>query len=226
VPITAITVRVNVKPLAILLTLGLLGVSASAATALTRRHTAAGDALAAHRLLRRADFGRGWSTSGPPRAVPALTCPRFSPATPHVTESGAAVSPTFSVGSSGPFVGQSAYEYGTGAQRATFWRAVARPGLLRCVADSLSNGSASGVRFTVTGKRLLALPSLSARAIGFRVSGTGTTGGQSVDVYLDVIVVGRGRSVAAISLSSLEQPVPRSLELRLARTVSARMSDH
>jgi hypothetical protein len=219
-------VNLKLKPPAIVLALALAGASASTATALTRHHSAAGDTLAGQLLLRRSDFGSGWSTSPAPRTVPALVCPRFSPATPHVTEVGAAASPTFKAGSTGPFVSQSAYEYETGAQRAAFWGRVARPALLRCVADSLTHGSSSGVRFTVTGKRLLALPTLSSRAIGYRVSGTGNTGGESINVYLDLIVLGRGRSVTAISLSTLEQPVARRLELRLARTVAARMSDH
>jgi hypothetical protein len=201
------------------------GVLVASAGALIRRHTPAGTTLAASALLRRSDFGRGWRVSAPPpRSVPRPTCPRFHPATKGVVEVGAAASPTFSGGSSGPFVSQSAFAFATSAQRAAFWHAVSRPGLLRCVEDSLRHGSAGGVHFTVAGGRALPLPALGVQAHGYRVRGTANTTNQSVDVYVDLILLGRGRTVSGLSVSSFEQPVARRLELRLARVVAARLS--
>lgn len=193
------------------------------AGAVTRRHTAAGNALAGGTLLRRSDFGPGWSASSPPRSVPPLTCRRFHPATGGVVEDGAAGSPTFSAGSSGPFVSQDAYAYATGAQAGEFWRRSTKAGLLRCLSDSLKSGSAGGVRFTVTGSRPLALAGLPTPARFYRVSGTATMPDQAVDVFLDMIVMSRGRTVTEISVSSLEQAPARQLELRLARTVAGRL---
>jgi hypothetical protein len=79
------------------------------------------------------------------------------------------------------------------------------------------------VHFSVTGKRLLSLPKLGVPAAGYRVSGEATSQGQSIDVFLDVVVLGSGRTIGAISISSFEQPVARALELRLARTVAERL---
>jgi hypothetical protein len=200
------------------------GGAVAPAGALTRHPTAAGHAAATALLVRRADFGGGWSAVAPPKVVPGLTCPRFHPATPRVVETGAAASPTFQASSSGPYVAGNAYVFASAAQRSAYWRAVARSGLLRCVADSLAHGSSHGVHFTVTGHRMLALPKLGVQARGYRVSGTATSEGQSLDVFLDVLVLGRGSAVSALSLSSLEQPVGRALELRLARLLGARMS--
>lgn len=209
-------------PVAVVLTGAVLVVPAGA---LTRRHTASGTALAASALLRRSDFGRGWRVTAPPlRSAPALTCPRFHPPTTGVVEVGAAASPTFSGGSSGPFVSQDAYAYATDAEEGAFWRQVARPALMRCVEASLVHGSAGGVHFKVTGARQLPLPPLGARASGYRVRGTANATNQSVDVYVDLILLGRGRTVTALSLSSFEQPVGRRFELSLARTVAGRMS--
>jgi hypothetical protein len=120
-------------------------------------------------------------------------------------------------------VSQVAYVYATGAQRATVWNALVRPRLVRCVAASLAAGSGDGVRFMVTGKRLVSLPKLGVAAAGYRVGGTATSQGQSVDVFLDMVVLGSGRTISAISISTFEQPVARALEIRLARAVARRL---
>jgi hypothetical protein len=190
---------------------------------ITRRDAPAGDAVARGVLLRRADFGNGWSSAPGPRSVPPLTCSRFSPPIrAAVTEVGDAVSPTFRQSSSGPFVSQLAYVYASGAQRAQVWRAVVQPRLVRCVAESLSAGSGHGVRFRVTGKRLLRLPRLGVAAAGYRASGEAISQGQAIDVFLDMLVLGSGRTITAISISSFEQPAARAVELRLARAVASR----
>jgi hypothetical protein len=195
----------------------------TAGAAVTRRVTAAGTALARAALLSRGDFGKGWNSAPAPHSVPPLTCPQFSPHVPAATEVGDAASPTFRGSSNGPFVAQDAYAYATGAQEAAVWNEVVRPPLVRCVAESLSGGSGHGVRFAVTGKRVLSLPKLLVAATGYRVSGTATTQGQSIDVFLDMVVLGSGRTITTISLSSFEAPVARPLELRLARTVARRI---
>jgi hypothetical protein len=198
--------------------------TSTASAAITRRVTPTGIAQARAALLRRADLGRGWSGAPGGQSIPPLTCSGFTPGFGPVTEVGEAASQTFEQSSTGPFVAQDVYAYATPAQQAAVWNAVARSRLLRCVAESLSSGGGAGVRFAVTGKRLLNLPKLSVSAAGYRVSGTATSEGQSIDVFLDVLLVGSGQRISAISFSSFEQPAARQLELRLARTVARRMN--
>lgn len=187
--------------------------------------SSAGQAIAGAALLRRADFGRGWREQAPaPAKVPSLTCPQFSPHVSGVTQAGAAASPTFEASSYGPFVSEIAHAYATTSEATALWRAVARPGLVVCAADSLRRGATQGVRFTVTGKGPLRLPGLPAPATAYRVTGTATLSYQTIDVYLDMLVVGRGKTIAGILLSSFEQPPPRRLEVRLAGTVARRMA--
>jgi hypothetical protein len=214
--------RSSIGPAATAAALAVLLGSAAAATTV-RHHTPAGMALARHALLRRGDLGRGWSGLPAPTKVPDMTCPGFSPRLQGVVETGSATTPTFRGSSSGPFVSQTAYAYATAAQQGTVWRKVGQPGLLRCVAASLAQGSSNGVHFTVTDKRLVTLPKFAAQAAGYRVTGTASRPGQTIDVYLDVLVLGRGETVAEISISSFEQPVARSFELRLGRIVARRM---
>ena len=186
--------------------------------------TPAGMARARHALLRRADLGRGWIGTPAPKRVPNLTCPRFSPALNGVVQTGAAISPTFQQSPTGPFASQTAYAYASGAEAGAVWRAVAQPHLLRCVAASLAGNSSGGVHFAVRAKRLLTPPSLSVPAAGYRVIGTASVPNQTVNVYLDVLLLRGSDTVTELSISSFLQPASRTLELRLARTVAGRIA--
>jgi hypothetical protein len=55
------------------------------------------------------------------------------------------------------------------------------------------------------------------------VQGTATSSGQTNDVYLDMIVVGRGRLITTISITSFSDPVDSGFERRLARAAAHRM---
>lgn len=179
-------------------------------------------ALAAARgaLLRHSDL-HGWGTAAGPKKVPPLTCSAFSPS--GIKPLGDAASPTFSDGSSGPFVSETAYVYSSASKEQTFWRRVVGRGLESCVADSLTAGSTSSVTFRVSRKQLLSLPRIGARDAGYRVSGNASSTDGSQTVYLDMLVVGDGSGIAAISFTSFFDPVSRSTELRLARLVASRM---
>ncbi len=217
-------IAINAATAAVLVTAA-AGVVASSAAAVSPRHTPTGLAVARAALLRRGDLGRGWSQQSPPPAkVPGLACPGFDPSVGGAIQTGAAASPTFGAGPSGPFVSEASHAYATAGEQATVWQALARPGLVRCAAASLRRGGGDGVTFTVTGQRTLGLPGLPAPAAGYRASGTASLPDQIVDVYLDMFVVGRGTAIAEIVLSSFEQPPPRGLELHLLRTVARRMS--
>jgi hypothetical protein len=191
--------------------------------AIATHDTPAGTALARTTLLHGTDVGSGWSSAAPARIVPPLTCPQFDPSVAGAKQIGAAASPTFKASSSGPFVAQDAYAYANAAQRQRVWRAVVRPPLVRCAADGLAGGSGQGVVLAVTARKPLKLPGLPVPAAGYRVSGTASTTGQSLDVFLDMIVLGSGRAITAISVSSIDQPPARRLELRLVGTVVQRL---
>ncbi|HJS94325.1 MAG TPA: hypothetical protein VJ741_08680, partial [Solirubrobacteraceae bacterium] len=170
------------------------------------------------------DFGRSWTHTPAPKRVPGLTCPAFSPTLAGVVQTGAAISPTFQAGSSGPFASQTAYAYASASEAQTVWREVARRRLERCVAASLVRSTRGGVHFSVRSKRLLALPSLPVHAMGYRVFGTASIPNQTVNVYLDVVLLGGGKTVTELSISSFLAPVARSFELRLARIVAGRVA--
>ena len=188
------------------------------AAAAKRHAVALGNAA----LLRRRDLS-GWSSAPAPKRVPGLTCTGFSPNVTALAPLASVASPTFNQTSQGPFAAEVVYVFQSDAQAHSFWQRVVRPRLLTCVASSLVAGSSSGVTFTVDDKHLEAYPTVGDRDRGYRVIGTATLQLGSDQVYLDELVIGRGNAITALSFTSFFSPVPRSLELRLARIVAARM---
>jgi hypothetical protein len=190
-----------------------------------KKHTRAGRAAARAELIGRRVLGEGWYVSAPaPKTVPALTCGAFDPRVSGATEIGAATSATFTRSANGPFLAQVSYAYTSPTQQRAVWGAVVRPGLGRCLKSSLVHGSADGVSFRVSSVRRLSLAGVPEQSALYRVSGTATAPDQSVPVYLDVILVGRGAGVSELSLSTFLQPPGHRLELRLARAISRRMA--
>jgi hypothetical protein len=203
---------------------GLAALLAGSATGAVAIHpTPAGMAVARQELLKRSDLGRGWTSMPAPKKVPPLTCPAFSPGLSGVVQIGAAISPTFQATLSGPFASQTAYAYASAAEERTVWREVARPHLLTCIAASLVR-SGGGAHFSVKSKRLLPLPALTVHAVGYRVAGTASVPNQTVNVWLDVLLLGSGTTVTEVSVSSFLEPPARGFELRLARVVAGRMA--
>jgi hypothetical protein len=188
-------------------------------------HTGAGQAQAQDVLLRRSQLGAGWFVSSPAaRHVPALTCSAFDPAVSGATEVGAAASATFTQSSNGPFAAQVSYAYATPAQQLSVWRAVVRAALGRCFKASLLHGSGHGVTFTASGVKRLSPPAVPGRSAEYRVTGVATVPDQSVPVYLDAILIGRGAGISELSLSTFLQPEAHRTELRLARAISQKMA--
>jgi hypothetical protein len=188
------------------------------AAAAKRHALATGNAA----LLRHSDV-RGWSSAPPPKKVPGLTCTGFNPNVTAFAPLASVASPTFNQTSQGPFTAQVVYVFSSDAMAESFWHRVVTPRLLVCVADSLVAGSSSGVTFTVNDKHLEAYPTIGDRSRGYRVIGTATLQLGSDQVYLDELVIGKGNAITALSFTSFFSPVPRSLELRLARTVAGRL---
>jgi hypothetical protein len=185
-------------------------------------HTAAGSAAAQHALIASGDLGPGWTAGATPAKPDKLTCGE-TPSLAGVVETGAAVSPTFRAGASGPFVSQAAFVYGTASQAAALWRHVAGPNVLACLARSVADGGAKGVRFAVLRREPLSRPAAGARSSAFRVIVQAKTKAQKVTAYVDMVLLGRGNAVTALSFASFTEPVDTTLELSLARIVARRL---
>jgi hypothetical protein len=201
----------------------LLAVLALVATTPGVHHTPAGMTAAHRALLQRANLGAGWTAGTAPKAPGALAC--ASPTSlKGVTEIGAAVSPTYSAGSSGPFVSSSAFVYDSSAGAAKFFAQIAKPQALKCLAQTLTSGkTAAGVTFTIVKRQSLPVPSVPANRAGYRITGRATVPAQKVTVYADVVLLQRGNAIAEVSLASFSEALDPATEQRIVRAAAARL---
>jgi hypothetical protein len=185
-------------------------------------HTPAGKAAAHRALLRHADLA-GWTAGTTPKKVGALTCRATTPPKGAV-ETGSAASPTYEQSASGPFVSQAVYVYSTAAGAAATFRRVSGTTALSCLAQSLAAGDPSGsVAFVAGKKQVLPAPHVTGKAAAYRVVGRATVSAQKVTVYVDLVLVLRGKAITALTYSSFQAPVSAALEQKIARAAAGRL---
>jgi hypothetical protein len=173
-------------------------------------------------LITRAALGSGWSVSAPaPAHVPAISCHTL-PSALRSQPRQAAITPTFSQADAGPFVQQTAYRWARPATATAVWRQISRSSMLACLAQSVTRGDSSAVKFTVTGRHGLAAPRLPVPIRGYRVMANAKSGGQVFPAYVDELVLNTPGAVSEVSFATFEQPPSARLEARIARLVQRR----
>jgi hypothetical protein len=185
-------------------------------------HTVAGGAAARRALLRASDLGSGWSKGATPKKIGKLTCGTAAPTLAGVLEIGSAITPTYRQSSSGPFLSQATYVYGSPAEAALFWQHISGPAALACLAKGVAGGSTKDVSFRVTHQQALPAPA-GKQSAAYRVVGQAKTSLQKVAVYVDVVLVQRGNAISEISWSSFSAPVAARVEQGIARTAATRL---
>jgi hypothetical protein len=75
----------------------------------------------------------------------------------------------------------------------------------------------------VTRKLIVPAPRVGVRAAEYRVEGTATTTDPSVDTDLDTIVLGAGRVITTVSITTFYKPLGGGPERRLARIIARRL---
>lgn len=179
-------------------------------------------------LLTRSDLGQGWTVAGvAPTPVPPLTCHAL-PARLRRVASRRAASPTFSgsdATSGAPeLVQETAARYASTTAAGEVWGAVAQPSLLGCLAASLRRGAGQGVKFTVTGRRVIRAPRLPVHARAYRVTAMAHYQGQAFPAYLDELVLNLPGVVAELSVATYESPPTAAFEARVGRIAVRRGS--
>jgi hypothetical protein len=128
------------------------------------------------------------------------------------------------VATSGSSVQSMVEVYATKAQAAGDFLAGAKPGQTGCLREALAHAqrqSPQGVTLKFASARMLPAPRAGERAAAYRLVGSLGSRGVSFPLYMDLLVVQRGRTIVALFFTGLESPV--SGRLKLARTVAARM---
>jgi len=191
-----------------------------------KRHNPADQAWAQAIRIHRADLGSGdWrveqsdgTDSGAPKGCK-------DPNLSDLVETGEAETPDFS--RNGSFIGSGAAVFQTERHATAAWNRIAKQPITRCLIDAFRQGMAGAnarLRIVSSGPvtaRKLA-PHFTASQIRLVVSGPGATIEGRIAYYL----YGRGRATAVLIIASFGkplQPIPQSLERRLAGLVAQRL---
>jgi hypothetical protein len=209
-----------VKPLiAVFAVAALAGATtAAAAPAPIRKHSRAGMARARAALVSTAELGKGWTSSGISTRPQTLTCKSSAPSLRGIVETGTA-STTFR-GASAQGVGQAAWVYGSSEQARSLWTRVVGKGLLRCLIDAARG--AGGLTVTRIAGGELELPKIAERSAAYRLIVTAKSGGKTVTLFYDNLLLAAGRTVTQITFGST-RPIPAAVELTLARAVAKKL---
>ena len=183
-------------------------------------HTKAGTKTAQASLLELADLGKGWSAAAVTRqqGVP-LTCTGHDPSARGIVEAGAASSPAFSVAQTGPFVQQNTSVFATTGEANTWWRRAVTPSLVRCAAGTFAALRARGVKVSVVSQGTLPISTALPHSAAYRV----VAKANGKKLYFDLIVLGSGRTITGLTISSFIQPVPAKYERALAVLVGRKL---
>ena len=186
-------------------------------------HTAAGMAAAKHALVQRADLGAGWSVGVTPKKTGSLAC-KAPTSLKGIVETGAAISPTYRAGATGPFISASAFAYNSAASAAQYFVRVAKPQALPCLVRTLeAEQPSTGVTFTIVKRQTLRPPSVPANAAAYRVVGRESVSAQKVTVYTDIVLLQRGSAIVELTIASFSSPLPATTENRTVRAAAARL---
>lgn len=210
----------------VLLTLLLVSLAA-AATAVARdpglerlRLNAADNALARKIAVKQSEVGANWRKTTLPDSNEQLTCPGFRPNLSRFTITGKAT--TAFVRGTGASIVSAVEVYESRADAVGDFKAGATPAVARCLRLTLEKAFAnSAALVSVRSARVVPAPRVGERRIAYRVVAALDTGVQALNIYFDVIVVQRGRSIVALFFTGPLKPVAR--QSRLATTVAARM---
>jgi hypothetical protein len=184
------------------------------------RLNAADNALAKRTALRPNDVGSGWRRTTIPDSDEQLTCPGFNPNLSRFTITGKATSAF--VGGAGASIVSAIEVYESRADAAGDFRAAATPAVARCLRLALDREfSNNAIPVRVRSARVVPAPRVGERRIAYRVVAALEAGTAPLNVYFDVVVVQRGRTIAALFFTSAIEPLAR--RSRLVSRVASRM---
>lgn len=170
-------------------------------------------------LLRKGDLARGYEAERTSGLDPHLTCPALDESDRVLT--GKATSPYWA--RDYQIVGSSSAVYGTAADsRASWLRGTSRAGM-SCLrgafrAEFARQGEAARISI-----RAIPFAGIGTAAKAYRLAISGVTPGQPPLLFIDVVLLMRGRAQAGLLFAGIVVPPARTTEVALARVVTRRM---
>ena len=185
------------------------------------RLTSAGQKLAHRALLRSSDLP-DWTRVAAPPDDSSPTCPGFDPDVSAFTVTGKAAA--VFVHSALAQIGSTADAFASRAQAAGDFRAGAKPALARCLRYLMQKSfraAGSGIEATVVSARMVRAPRLGERSAAFRLVSRIRVNRLSLRAYTDLLVIQKGRTIAALIFTGIDTPVPS--RTAYGRIVASRM---
>jgi hypothetical protein len=188
-----------------------------------RHHVRADMALARRILLKQADVGPDWVRVGSvPKTSSSLSCPGFDPDFSRFSITGES-SAAYEYRSLDSILA-SAEVYPSRAQAAGDFKLGAKSQFAACLRRVLLRSFASlgsAVKVSGMSARQVSAPKLGERSTAYRLVARLSASGLTLRVYLDILVLQRGRSEAFLAFTGVDSPIPS--QLSYARAVAARM---
>jgi hypothetical protein len=186
------------------------------------KNTTVDTATARASLVKVTDFGKGWAGKASPQQGVGLSCTGFNPSGQGIVETGAAASENIAFGTTGPFVSQNTSVYGSTTQADTYWQRAVTPRLVTCVSAVLRGLSTRGISVAITAQGKLPFSTTLPHTAAYRA--VATVGKNKLTYYTDVIVLGKGRAITALTIISIEVPPPAKIEKALATIIVSRLT--
>ena len=204
------------RPLLAVVSAALVIAGSAAAAGPAIRHTTAGTAAARASLITKSDLGSGWTATPTPSTGIQVICTGHVPSGTGIVETGAASSPSFAGGKLGPFIVQETSVYATQGEAGTWWKRAVTAGLVSCARQSLDTIRSKGIKVKLISQGPLTVQQVGPMTAGYRVVAALTSKTQKgLKTYVDWILVGSGKSLTEIMISSFQQ-VPAKYEYALA----------
>jgi hypothetical protein len=183
---------------------------------------AADVALAQRITLKQRDVGASWRpTRIPDIGGQRLTCVGFNPDLSRFTITGKANSgftqPT------GASIISTVEVYESRADAIGDFQTGAKPIVARCLKQSLERELNAGglIQVKIPVARVVAAPRVGDRRVAYRILARVEAASARLDLYLDVVVVQRGRSIAAFFFTGPSRPLQG--QARIVSSAAARM---
>jgi hypothetical protein len=168
--------------------------------------------LAKRAVLRQADVGPDWSRVPTQRRGDGqFSCATFKPDFSAFTVTGQASASFREASPPGAQIDSTVAVFRTQAQAVGDFRLGAKPQLARCLAEELRRAFRSypaGIEGKVLSSKMVPAPKLGERSAAYAITARLSGNGNSLPVFVDVIAVQRGRSIAALVFTGVGGRVP------------------
>jgi hypothetical protein len=168
--------------------------------------------LAKRSVLRQADVGPDWTrVPTQKRKGGQFTCASFKPDYSAFTVTGQASASFREASPPGAQIDSTVAVFRTKAQAVGDFRLGAKPQLARCLAEELRRAFRrypDGVEGTLLSSKMVPAPKLGERSAAYAITARLSGNGTSLPVFVDVIAVQQGRSIAAVVFTAVGSRLP------------------